>query len=702
MPFELAFSERFPNDLSKVPKKVRKAYEHLASSVLCQVPDRANPPLIKRLGAYKNLWRMRVADNYRLIYSLDMQKRTVCLRMIDHRDKVYERIGANEAGEPGYRIIAGAQELAEREFSPAEIALAQTLLANMRANTAAASTDRPLPMPLDSAALSDWGIPAEYHGALTAVHTDSELLDLEIPGDIIEKILDCLWPPLLEEVMQKPVRVARVPEHIEEAACGERSLASFLLMLDDEQQEFLARFQGSQPSGPWLLKGGPGSGKSTVTLYCIRALLHSMKQLNLFEQDCPLRILYTTFTKSLERASDHLLDHLDLGGTRNNLEVRTVDSLAARNLPEEWKGLRPVNPKEYVQAAVTQCAGQAPGFSFTVEDVDFLAEEIDWVLVGQGLNSLEEYQTLDRTGRGRSLGKQQRRHLWQLYEVCRDLLRRDRSCLFSERLKAAAETVSPQYDYIFIDEAQDLKPVAIRFLMGLCHNRANIFLTADTNQSIWGNGFSWTKMASDLRVQGRARILRRNYRTSKEIWEAVLQIVPDSEGADKETLSVETVYRGARPVLAKYSTQRQLKESLNMYLRQALRNERASLGSAAVLCPTEREMNTVMEILDKRYKAKAMRSQDVDISYPGIKVMTMHAAKGLEFPVVAIVGMEAGRLPLPARDGIDEEEHLARQRRLLFVACSRAMRRLMVFAHRDRPSPFVEGLSADCWEIEDI
>lgn len=78
-----------------------------------------------------------------------------------------------------------------------------------------------------------------------------------------------------------------------------------------------------------------------------------------------------------------------------------------------------------------------------------------------------------------------------------------------------------------------------------------------------------------------------------------------------------------------------------------------------------------------------MKSQDVDISYPGVKVKTMHAAKGLEFPVVAVVGLDAHGL----REGMDEEEHLARQRRLFFVACSRAMRRLIVFAHRDRPSP---------------
>lgn len=270
MSFELAFSERFPNDLSKVPRKVRRAYEHLTKSILCEVPDRANPPQIKRLGNYKDLWRLRVADNYRLVYRVDSRKRVVCLMMIDHRDKIYDRLGADENGEPGFRIIAGAQELVDREFTPEELALAKELIKRIGAETRTDPIDRPLPILLDSTNLCNWGIPKKYHDALEAVRTESNLLDLPgVPDEIIEKIMDCLWPPTIEEVTQKPIRVAINPDHIAEAADGKRSLASFLLMLDEEQLEFLTRFQGDkQPQGPWLLKGGPGSGKSTVTLYC--------------------------------------------------------------------------------------------------------------------------------------------------------------------------------------------------------------------------------------------------------------------------------------------------------------------------------------------------------------------------------------------------------------------------------------------------
>jgi len=60
-----------------------------------------------------------------------------------------------------------------------------------------------------------------------------------------------------------------------------------------------------------------------------------------------------------------------------------------------------------------------------------------------------------------------------------------------------------------------------------------------------------------------------------------------------------------------------------------------------------------------------------DANVERVSLMTMHAAKGLEFPIVFIVGCEAGFIPLE-RNGTDQEE----ERRLFYVAMTRAKERL--------------------------
>jgi superfamily I DNA/RNA helicase len=82
-----------------------------------------------------------------------------------------------------------------------------------------------------------------------------------------------------------------------------------------------------------------------------------------------------------------------------------------------------------------------------------------------------------------------------------------------------------------------------------------------------------------------------------------------------------------------------------------------------------------------------------------VKVMTLHAAKGLEFPVVFICGVEEGLLPVQAKDA-----SLAEERRLFYVGLTRAKEAVILLRARARlrhgqrqqpaPSAFVGEIPA--------
>jgi len=126
-----------------------------------------------------------------------------------------------------------------------------------------------------------------------------------------------------------------------------------------------------------------------------------------------------------------------------------------------------------------------------------------------------------------------------------------------------------------------------------------------------------------------------------------------------------------------------------------------------VLANNASEYDTLEEFLAD---ATLMSSADESSSANAVTLMTLHAAKGLEFPVVFIVGMEEGLFP--SSRSIDDAADLEEERRLAYVGMTRAMQRLFLtyagsrFSFGDRsynmPSRFLTELGYDPYKSGNV
>jgi DNA helicase-2/ATP-dependent DNA helicase PcrA len=91
--------------------------------------------------------------------------------------------------------------------------------------------------------------------------------------------------------------------------------------------------------------------------------------------------------------------------------------------------------------------------------------------------------------------------------------------------------------------------------------------------------------------------------------------------------------------------------------------------------------------------AARMRARLAEIRRPDapVELLTAHGAKGREWPLVILVGWEAERFPnrRALRDAIDPVRAMEEERRLAYVAVTRATRRLVLAFDPARPSPFL-------------
>ncbi|GLS13172.1 3'-5' exonuclease [Hydrogenophaga electricum] len=243
---------------------------------------------------------------------------------------------------------------------------------------------------------------------------------------------------------------------------------------------------------------------------------------------------------------------------------------------------------------------------------------------------------------------------------------------------------SGQYQAVLIDEGHDFAPEWLRLVVQMVDPATNSLLVLyDDAQSIYdrtqkSKNFSFKSVG--IQAQGRTTILKINYRNTRQILQTASLVAADlltAEDKDDDGVPllkpVSCGRDGEAPLIVRLPTLREEVAQVAELLAAAHREGHA-WADMAILCRHHSEMDMCAEFLRKRKLPHQLRrnsSSVFDPAHDSIKVMTLHVSKGLEFPVVALVG--AGRMPA---EGEDERE----EARLFYVGATRATQRLVIGA----------------------
>ena len=259
-----------------------------------------------------------------------------------------------------------------------------------------------------------------------------------------------------------------------------------------------------------------------------------------------------------------------------------------------------------------------------------------------------------------------------------------------------------QYTAVLIDEAHDFDDAWLRIASRMVNPATNSLLVLyDDAQSIYQRKRRAFNFASvGIEARGRTSVLRLNYRNTAEVMalavhcaQHLLQRDGTPRGDDEMPLVQPTTAgrHGALPVLIEAGSATEEAELIAERVAAAVAAGCAP-DDIAILCRAKALMEPVQQALARRHIAlQSMGTQAFrrfDWRQPSVRLLTLHSAKGLEFPHVFVAGLQA----LPMHD-----EALDDALRLLYVAMTRATRDLVLSAHGT--SPVVEQVRRSLAEV---
>jgi superfamily I DNA/RNA helicase len=647
--------------------------------------DRAKDP---------NFWSVRVSRDIRLIVHKTTGSLLLCY--VDHHDRAYQWA---ERRKLEVHPTTGAAQLVEIRERVEEV-----LVSKYVEGRAPADDHKPkLFEKYSDAQLLAYGVPQEWIADVRATDEDSllELAD-HLPGEAAEALLELATggTPTLPEVASKGAdpfqhpdaqRRFRVMSDTDELARAlEYPWDKWTVFLHPAQRQLVER----NYNGAARVSGSAGTGKTVVALH---------RAVHLAHKDEDARVLLSTFSDTLANALRGNLYRLIWNTPKlgEHIDVAAMEAIGIRLYSAEF-GKPVIASRDEVSARLKAAAMQVSGLKVNAA---FLLSEWEDVVDTWQVDDWEHYRDAKRLGRKTRLPEAQRVLYWRAFAEVKAQLKQAGKITSAEMFARLAEVMPkrkhPVFDYIVVDEAQDISVQQLRFLAAIAGDRANaLFFAGDLGQRIFQTPFSWKSLG--VEVRGRSRMLNINYRTSHQIRSQADRLldseVSDVDGNVESRKGTISVFNGPEPSISSYADAEAEIQAIGAWLKQC-----NSIGvlpqEIGVFVRSENELpraSAAVKAADLQWRALG---KDMATEEGFVSITTMHLAKGMEFRVVAVMACDDEVIPSKLRiDTAADEAELTEiyntERQLLYVACTRARDQLHVSAAKPE-SEFLQDLLHD-------
>lgn len=441
-------------------------------------------------------------------------------------------------------------------------------------------------------------------------------------------------------------------------------------------------------SGVSLIKGAAGSGKTSTALTALRAATGTVVNQLRNEERLPARVLVLTYNNSLKGYVSALIED-QLSHYANEAEVYafTFDKWAYETLNISSIHIRQCENKLRVLC------------QYFPRQIDFLLDEVNYILGRFPHEQIQDYVSRPRTGRGNSPQMDAATKQQLLDDVIHpyNIWKEENNYLDFHDLANAMCTRNPSiyYDIVIIDEAQDFSANQLRAVMK--HSTVDTITTivTDSAQRIYPRGTTWAEVGINLQAQ-RSHTLTVNYRNTKTIARVAeeisrgLPIEVDASIPNANACAIE----GDKPKLLKGLYQEQVRWTLKYLEEIDLNTETVGF----LHLKGGRCFNYLRQALDTAgYEfCNLQGARDWPTDGPNIGLSTFHSAKGLEFDHLLLLGL-AEEHTLYGKDA--DDDRLNSLKRLLAMGIGRARKSLVIGVKPEEELNIIKNLNEKLFEV---